>query len=205
MENTSVQDGQPTIQLVRHAKAGDKRSLEALFERYLPRVRQIVALRLRKTLRELDDVEDLVQESLLVIFKNLHAFENRSEGSFRNWVSHCVQSRIVEHYRRRGAEKRGSGKVLHFGELRNQSVLASSIFAGNEPTPSEILKGKELESKIEKGLLALADHDRELIILSRMCEFSYAEIAKEFGFQQEATVRKAVSRALGKLREYIKE
>src|SRR5262245_12995939 len=85
-----------TILLVRAAQRGDAEALEALFTRYLPRVRQIVALRLGWRLRQLLEVDDIVQEVLLDAFQGLGQFEPRSEGSFRNWLARTVEREIVD-------------------------------------------------------------------------------------------------------------
>jgi len=50
-----------TVNLLRSARSGDREALDSLFKRYLPRVRQIVAIRTGQRLRELEDLEDLVQ------------------------------------------------------------------------------------------------------------------------------------------------
>ena len=80
----------PTTCLVLAAQGGDRDALEGLFRRYLPRVRQIVALRLGYSLRDFADSEDLVQEALLNVFRNLDRFGARSEGRFRYWLTRCV-------------------------------------------------------------------------------------------------------------------
>jgi hypothetical protein len=67
---------------VRGAKSGDRKSLEDLFARYLPKVRRIVALRLGCTLRDFAAYEDMVQEGLLRAFEKLEQFQELSEGGF---------------------------------------------------------------------------------------------------------------------------
>src|SRR5262245_38872233 len=53
-------DLETTLRLVRGAQAGDRVALEALFERYLPRVQRIVSLRLGCPLKDFAGYEDLV-------------------------------------------------------------------------------------------------------------------------------------------------
>jgi RNA polymerase sigma-70 factor (ECF subfamily) len=188
----------PTADLVKAAQEKDRQALEALFERYLPRVRQIVALRVGRRLRQMDELEDIAQEALLGIFQALPGFEHRSEGTFRNWVARCVEREILHHVRDRGAKKRGGGKVRRFADCGSQDLL-SSIAAKNVPRASELARANELRDRIEKTLLEMPEQHREVIILRCLCEMSYGEIGQTLGFAKEASVRKALSRALKEL------
>jgi len=193
-----------TISLVKSAQQGSRKALEDLFCRYLPRVRQIVALRLGYRQRLFVEVEDIVQDTLLKVFEGLHRFEQRSEGSFRNWLARCVECQIVDSAREMGAKKRGAGGAKRFADIRGET-LTSSVFPAEGPTPSKVAQGKEAQEKLEEALLGLPQHYREVIVLRQLCEMSYPEIAKTMGFNEEASARKACSRALQKLREALGE
>ena len=195
-----MDDFEATINLVHAAQDGDRRAEEDLFERYLPRVRQIVALRMGYRLQDFATYEDHVQEAMLKAFQNLDKFEQRSEGTFRNWIARCVANSMHDTFRRQNAEKRGGGKVREASAYENED-MTQTLFAGNDPTPSAIYRGKELLEKIESALLELKEHHREAIILRRFCEMDYAEVAEQMGFEDETTVRKVFSRAMKKLKE----
>ena len=79
-----------TLELVGAAQKGDRSALEALFERYLPRVRQIVAVRMGRRLNQVVEFDDIAQDVLLKVFQGLDRFEQKSEGSFRNWLANCA-------------------------------------------------------------------------------------------------------------------
>jgi RNA polymerase sigma-70 factor (ECF subfamily) len=191
-----------TVKLVRAAQGGDRRALEDLFERYQPRVRQIVALRVGRRLRQLGELEDIAQEALLKAFQGLDRFEQRSEGSFRNWLASCVECEIRMHLRAAAAQKRGGGKVRRFGDA-DSALLVSSLFAGNEPSPSDVARAAELSERLEATLLEMPEHHREVIILRGLCEMSYKEVAESLGLDHEQTARKAYSRALQRLKEAL--
>jgi RNA polymerase sigma-70 factor (ECF subfamily) len=188
-----------TIQLVREAQGGDRAALESLFERYLPRVRQIVALRLGFQPSQFDQHEEIVQEALVNTFKNLDRYEERSQATFRHWISKCVVNSIRQHFRRAGAQKRGSGQVKLFGSYEREDASAI-VFQGDEPTPSVVYGRKEVLQKVEQALLEMKEHWREVIVQRLFCEMSYAEIGEEMGIREEATVRKLFSRAMSELR-----
>ena len=191
-----------TIELVQSAQSGNAEALEELFTRYLPTVRQIAALRMGYRMRQMLDVEDIVQEALLSVLRGIDRFEHNSEGSFRNWLSNCVECAVIDHSRRASAKKRGEGKVRRFGDY-NASQRLSSAFAGGGPTPSQIAQGTELEELLEDALLKLPEHYRQVLVQRQLCEMSYKEIAESMGFTETATARKACSRAAKKLKDLL--
>lgn len=189
-----------TLSLVRSAQGGSTRAMERLFSRYLPRIRRIVALRTGRRLRALHGEEDLVQQALLRVFRSLKDFEPRSEASFRNWVARCVENEIVDLSRRAEAAKRNGGPIHLGGDCE---AFLASIEDPRQATPSEIARAGELEERIERVLLQMPDHFREIIILRHLCGMSHREIAEELGFGSESSVRVALSRALDHLRRKL--
>src|SRR5262245_13708602 len=140
-----------TLDLVHAAQAGNRSALEALFDRYLPRVRQIVAVRAGVRLKQLGELEDIVQESLVKVFQGLKRIQKDSQAAFRNWLARCVECEVVDHLRRLQAQKRGAGKLRRFADC-DKGSLFSSVFAGREPTPSRLAMGREMEEKLEAAL-----------------------------------------------------
>jgi RNA polymerase sigma factor (sigma-70 family) len=173
--------------------------MDDLFVRYLPKVRQIVALRLGRPLRDFAMYEDLVQESLLRAFEKLDSFEELSEGTFQNWIASCVMSSMNLYFRKAGAKKRGGGKIRVRRGARSE-VLSVSLLKAKQPGPSSVAGARELEERIEEELLALKSHHREIIILRHLCGMSAREIASTMGFGSPATARKVLSRAMESLR-----
>jgi RNA polymerase sigma-70 factor (ECF subfamily) len=47
------------------------------------------------------DADDLIQEVLLVVFREVGGFERRGEGAFRGWLRTILTIRIREHFRAR--------------------------------------------------------------------------------------------------------
>ncbi len=190
---------QTTIRLLRGARDGNRRDLDDLFVRYLPKVRRIVALRLGYPLKDFATYEDIVQESLLRVFEKLEHFEEMTEGTFQNWIASCVASAVNLYFRKAGAKKRGGGKVRVFGGLQSEG-LSVSIFKAEGPGPSTVASERELEETLEETLLSLKSHHREIIILRHLCGMSSREIAEAMGFGNPATARKVLSRAMGELK-----
>jgi RNA polymerase sigma-70 factor, ECF subfamily len=60
-----------TLSLLNRARAGDREALDELFARYVPLLRRWAAGRLPRSVRELADTPDLVQDTMLQVFRNI--------------------------------------------------------------------------------------------------------------------------------------
>ena len=187
-----------TIHLVVSAQQGSSECLEQLFDRYLPRVRQMVALRLGERLAQLESCDDLVQETLLDAFRSLDGFEHRTVGSFRNWLASIATNRVRASARRAGARKRGAGAERRFSDYESR-ILTESVFAGRELSPADSAVESELATRIESALLELSERDRRIIELRRIAEMSFEEIAAELELGSEASARAQFARSLRRL------
>jgi RNA polymerase sigma-70 factor (ECF subfamily) len=193
-----------TVRLVQEARGGNDQAMEDLFRRYYPRVRQIVAFRVGMSPTKAEEVDDIIQDALFTVFEKLDQLEQDTVGSFYNWVARCVESRVNDYFRSAAAKKRGGGKVRRFAEL-GDSVLSESIFRGKDPTPSAVVRAKELDAKISDVLQGMSETERELIILRQLCDMSYDEIAEDLKLPSGEAARKACRRALMKLQDEISE
>jgi hypothetical protein len=84
-----------TSALVLSAQAGDAKALAQLCERYVPRVRQSVALKLGCTRRQMQENEELVQEAFVFRLPTDLEFERAARGVDRRafaWGSYLVWS-----------------------------------------------------------------------------------------------------------------
>ena len=83
-----------TFDLLARAWQGDDRALVPLFARYLPRLRRWASGRLPRWARDGGDTQDLVQETLIAVFKQVDRFEPRREGAFQAYLRQAVMNRI---------------------------------------------------------------------------------------------------------------
>src|SRR5215472_7853946 len=75
-----------TCDLLARVRAGDDRALEPLFARYLPRLRRWARGRLPRWVRDAGDSQDLVQDTLLSVFKQIDGYEPRHEDAFQAYL-----------------------------------------------------------------------------------------------------------------------
>jgi RNA polymerase sigma-70 factor (ECF subfamily) len=188
-----------TIELIRCARQGDRSALDALFARYYPITTRIAELRLGRKIRGNPESEDIVQESLLDVFKGLDHFEMRSDGDFRNWLARIVENNIRDRFRRAGAEKRGAGRELRLAECTTSQ--SDCLLRAGDPSPSGQAMANELDERLDHALMnVLEDPYREVIILRKFCGMSHEEVAKCMGYGSTSTARSLYTRAKERLR-----
>lgn len=184
-----------TLAQVRRARDGDRRAMDEVLLRYLPWVFETVALRLGRRRQDCGAIEDLVQESLLDAFRSIDRFQERSEGSFRNWLARIVENNVRDGERRRQSLKRGGGKVRVFRDLYESTVEGPEL-PGREATPSQAAGSRESEALVELALLRLPEKTREILILRDRCGMSFEEVAAAGGLKNAESARTTYRRAL---------
>jgi RNA polymerase sigma-70 factor, ECF subfamily len=190
-----------TQQQLRAAQNGCAQALEAMFARYLPRVRGMVAARTGRTLRQLNELDDLVQETLRDALLGLQRIDAASEGLFAHWLATCVENNLRDALRRQRAQKRGGGRQQRFADL--EQSLSESLFPDGKLSLSQVLDARELEDRIEQQLLRLGARYREVIVLRVRGGLDYREIAETMGLPSENTANVLFLRARKRLMELV--
>jgi RNA polymerase sigma-70 factor (ECF subfamily) len=192
--------GQKTKHLVVQAKEGDPSAINQLYSIYAERVRWMVRFRMSKELRSKLESMDLVQNTLIRSLNGLGNFNYRNEGDFVRWLSKIAENELRGNLKKLHAEKRDVRKEV---QLDNFGSAAESEHIGSygpiqTTTPSVILSEKEDLGKLEKAIDQLKPEYREIIILTKIEEFSYQEIGQRLGKSSDA-VRMLATRAMAEL------
>jgi len=186
-----------TQYLITLAKAGDDSAVNQLCRVYGERVRRIVRFRMGRELRPKLDSVDLVQDVIFSALEGLGNFTYKNEGDFLRWLSRIAQNALRDNLDKLYADKRDIRR-----EVRLDSNRPATEDGHVEPrgpiqatTPSMILSQKEDLDKLEKALDKLKPEYREVIVLAKIDELSYAEIADRLGKSINA-VGHLISRAM---------
>lgn len=184
--------------LLRAIQTGDPSAAQELFDRYVPRVRQMVALALHLPVRRLpDDADDVVQDTLMKALQALPNFEHRGPGAFHAWIA-----TIAENQLRNAARERRTAKGQAIWRRCADLDLRETIFPADVPTPSADAQNNELGARIEAAILSLPGLYRRAIELRDIAGMDHAEMAKELG-RSEVNCRKIYQRAREMLHERL--
>jgi RNA polymerase sigma-70 factor (ECF subfamily) len=168
---------------VARARAGDREAFRVLVEKHS---RNVFRLAFRMTRNE-EDAEDVVQETFLKAYRNLHRFAGRSE--FSTWV-HAIAANCAFDLLRRRAPR----------EERTRPLEAEAFeAAASDSSPERALFGSEVGSQVARSLDRLSVMERSAFVLRHFEGRTIAEIGRTLGVKSGAA-KNCVFRAVAKLR-----
>jgi RNA polymerase sigma-70 factor, ECF subfamily len=182
---------EPTIELVVRAQTGDRQAVEALLQRSVPQLKRWAHGRLPAAARNNLDTGDLVQETVLHVLRRLDSFQPRHVGAMQAYLRQSVLNRIRDEVRRIGRHP--------------ASIELPDDMASEEPSPEEQAVRAEAVSKYNEALGRVTPRDRQLVVARIEAQWAYDEIAKHFAMPTPDAARMAVSRALRRLLDLLKD
>ena len=147
-------------------------------------------------------LDDLTQEVLLQVFRDVHEFKVEPGASFSGWVRMIAHRKLNDYWRRTRAKKRGGGKQKHlsdFDETGGRERFPDQRF----PRQSMLVRYEELRGALDKALAELSDKHKKVLEMRLFQGKSFAEIMPVLGYTKEVTVRSLHMRALQRLQELM--
>lgn len=176
-------------------RAGRAEGFAAVYDRYLPRVREIVRLRMGTHLRAAQDSLDVVQDVFARLFDAPPPPEVEGDGALCSYLASAVEHRLCDLGRHAHRAKRDVRRELR-GGLASEELTR---LAAGVATPSEVLMGKELYERYLATVAALQEREREAIIAARHLGLDAEECARRLGSSSPGAFRVLLSRALAKV------
>jgi len=167
----------------------------ALVDRYTPLVYRI-ALRITGVPEE---AEEIVQETFLKVFSNLHEF-SPSKASFKTWLMTIARNQSINTF---ASLKRKAARFLHdVTSERYGHGPEESLFDADQPDPEELFSTREQMARVEEALKQLPERQRTALQLKVLEHMSYEEIA---GIMKtsHSSVESLIFRARQKLLELL--
>ena len=184
----------PDAELMLRVKRGDAAAFEALVEKY----KQPVINLLYRTVRDLDEAEDLAQNVFVQVYKSADRY--RVEAKFSTWMFTIARNIGLNELRRRSRHPAESLEAaLEPGE---ESAGRQFEDRASPSAPEELLQG-ELVGKVEEALAGLPEAQRTAILLYKEKEMSYDEISEIMQCSLSAT-KSLIHRGRETLKEKLK-
>ncbi len=171
--------------LLQQAQAGNYRSFNQLVKIHQSRVYS-VALRLLGTVSE---AEDVLQETFIALYKNLHHFRGGSKLS--TYLFRMATNFSLMKLRR--SKRRGHDST-------HLSLSAVEELPDTAVTPLESLLNSEFRALLDQHLQKLPDKDRAVIVLRDIEGLDGAQVAKILGLSLPAMKSK-----LHRSREFLRK
>jgi len=174
-----------SLALLQRAKAGDPSALDALLERYRPRLRQWARRRLPDWARDLADTDDLVQNTLLKTLRNLEGFEIDQSDGFQSYIRHAVANAVRDEIRR----------------VRRRPPMTDLDCAlpSQDLSPLDRAVNSERLARYETALAQLPAAERDAVIARLEFGFTHAELAATIGKPSADAARKLCEKGLARL------
>lgn len=179
----SGSDGQDTLALVQLVRSGDASAREKLLQRLRPRLVLWAATRMSAELRARLDPEDVAQEVLLAVHKDIDRFDGEADRRFFAWLFTVAENRVRD-------------LAGHFAAAKRRDVEPETVA---EPGPDVVVMRKEETARVRDALSKLSPDHRRVIQHIRLEERDVADVARLLGRTDNA-VPILYCRALKELR-----
>ncbi|MBI4586230.1 MAG: sigma-70 family RNA polymerase sigma factor [Planctomycetes bacterium] len=160
--------------LIRRAKAGDRRAFDRLIEAHRKRLESLICSRRKVHGARSLEPEDLLQETLLRAFESIGRFSWQGEDSFMRWLGGIVE-KVILHFRRQG--------------LQRQAAPLEREIEGAGISPSRLMRRHERFDRLEEALKSLSPDHREVIVLARIEGLKTQEIARRMNRSPNAVMQ----------------
>ena len=188
----------PSQELVADASRGDSVAIEELLERHLPMLRAYFRLKAGPKILAHESVSDLVQSVCLDVLQDLSGFEYRGEAQFRGWLVRHAWHKLMDRWKYWKRAKRDGDREISVSQGASKGDSPLDWLDPSLLTPSREAVGREELAGFEAAFAKLPEDTREAILLRRIAQLPYAEIASLLG-RSEGAVRNLVSRGLAKV------
>lgn len=174
--------------LVSMSLEGDAAAFEQLFNRYRDSILQLYG---QRTGGNRDDADDLLQETFIKAYLNLHRYDD--SYTFGQWIYTIARNTFIDFVR-----KRREDLSLDTFADGYPSVSPSSPM----PTPEESFISSQQKAQLEHHLERMTPRYRKLIELRFFRDLSYEEIATELAIPM-GMVKTQIHRAREQLCRFI--
>lgn len=172
--------------LVLLALEEDNIAFEHLFNRYRDSIRQMY---MQKTFGNVDDTNDLLQETFVKVYLNMHRYD--SSYTFGQWLYTIARNTFIDYIRKRK-------DVIPIDSVNISDDIHTS------QNPEERYIGVQQRGQIERFLMNMTPKYRVLIELRFFRELTYEEISIELKLPM-GTVKTQIHRAREQLCRFITE
>jgi len=166
--------GESDARLVQEARAGSEKAFRRIVERYHGMAYAVV----RGVLRDSPDVEDVMQEVFIKVYRGLGGF--RGEAKLSSWIYQIARNEALNRTRK-----------PNFPE----APIDDAVIETPEESRPDAQFGRKIEREYLERCLGELDEDFRVVLeLRYMGEMSYAEIGKTMGLPI-GTVKTYIHRA----------
>jgi RNA polymerase sigma-70 factor (ECF subfamily) len=198
-------DTEKSGHLLRSAVAGDQAALQGLLLLHYPEIEAAVRPRFSSELAAHLEIEDLIQDVLVDVYRGIGSYRETESGSFAAWLRRIAENRVVDTVRRYRRHKRG-GRPQHMDVHRQPS---HDTFSGiwdwlceDENPPDRPARLDEARHAIQVCLAGLQPDQREAVTTHYFEHLDTTEVAARMG-RSPGAVRELMRRARDNMKRLL--
>lgn len=181
--------------LLRLSREGDRQAFAEIVEIYKDKIHSL-GLRM---LGNMQDAEDIAQETFMRVFANLHRYDEQYKIS--TWIYRIANNLCIDKIRKR--KVRSNQFSLDAQIHGTEGLELHDTIHDEEPSPLQQVLQYELQVTVRDAILALTPKYRTIMILRYLEDLSLQEISDIVGLPV-ATVKTRVHRGREALRKSLK-
>jgi RNA polymerase sigma-70 factor (ECF subfamily) len=167
-----------TVALIRDARAGDARALNAVVARWRQPLLERIRLMMGAEARGAADSSDFFHDLFIEILRDFDSLPRLDERSFLRWATCLARNNIRDALRRH--HERAIGDFASSLDCRSLGNL------GDRPAPPDIAERNEQVDRLIDALGELAEDHRRVIELRDFDRLSFAEVGRCMGRTENA-------------------
>lgn len=167
--------------LIQRFIEGDESTFKTLVQRHKDKIRNIIYLMLNSS----DSVDDIAQDVLITVYKNLKSF--RFESQFSTWLYRITVNKCKDHLRR----------------VKIRSIFTPIINDEDHPSYTPSTENNDVSEIVQKAISQLPEKLRVPLLLKDIEGLSYQEISEAVNCEI-GTVKSRIFRAREGLRNLLK-
>lgn len=185
-------------ELIEKAQNGDENAIEKLLSSFKPLVNKIA----RSYFLTGGDIEDLVQEGMIGLYKAIKTFKKGKTASFMTYAGTCIKNQIQTAVRIASSEKNmvlsTALPIERNDSFDDEEEEIEIVLPSPLPKPDEKIENKENFAQITKQIVKSLSQLELKILISYLKGFNYSEIA-----QQNNISKKSVDNALSRIKNKL--
>lgn len=154
--------------LVQRVQAGDLRAFEVLVNKYQRKIARLLA----RMVRDVDEIDDIVQEAFIKAYRALGNF--RGESAFYTWLYRIAVNTAKNHL---VASNRRPSALREMGDESGETFDESDTLSDIE-TPESVLLSRQIAATVNTAIEELPEELKTAIVLREIEGLSYDEIAE---------------------------
>jgi RNA polymerase sigma-70 factor (ECF subfamily) len=177
-----------TTRLFDRARAGSADALDRLYVRCARKLLPLIRLRMGRAMRTDIESRDILQAVLMKSFQRLNQVEQ--SGTFMAWLARIADNEVRDRADYQHRQRRDIARQVPIDD-------AAEVPAPVRQALSLAIVSEETE-RLERALESLSEAQREVIVLRKLEEWTFPEIAARLGKSEDAC-RMAFARAMSAL------